>query len=83
MFINIIRRFDLCCENRLKQDGYSHLMLPSSTLGWEIAFLVSRVAAQLRKLLLRLQPYFIRPYYAGWILLVKDVLCEPCNHPSH
>ena len=77
MFINIIRRFDLCYDNRLKLDGCSHLTLPSPTLGWEVAFLVSRVAAQLRKLLLRLQPYFIRPYYAGWTSLVKDVLCEP------
>ena len=83
MFINIVRRFDLSFDNRLKLGGCSHLTLPSPALGWEAAFLVPRVAAQLGKLLLRLQPCFIQPYHTGWALLVKDMLCEPCGHPSH
>lgn len=73
MLITIIQRFDSGYDNRLKPDSCSHLTLASPTLGWEIAFLVSRGGCKALNQLLISQSYLIQTHYAGWAVLVKGI----------
>lgn len=75
VFISI-KRFDLCSDNGLKLHGkHSYFLHPWVGDG---LFCVKA----LNQLLLS-QSYFIQTYYAGWVLLVKNMLCDLYSHPDH